>query len=530
MPASETILIELQATARARPQDPAAWLVLAEALVQHGDTQRGALALRHAHALNAEGPEELVRVSSAYVQLDNLAEAHNAARRAQHLDPTLESAALATADIVRRSGDPEAAILSLRVALHQHPESGAVHLALAEAHLDANSPQEALRHAERANRHSKNDPHTVRLLAEIFRQLGHDAPETNALRELVRLQPADDAISIRLGERLAHQGRIQEAAAVLIQVAEKPPRDPTTLISLGHALTQAQALMPAVKCLRQAIRIAPDAAQAHLRLGVALRQGGLIHEAIGSLRTAAELAPEESDISFTLGLALREAGQSREAAAALIKAAAAAPDDERIQDILAETLAAMRTPSSGVVAVQVPTGEPVPAEPMPNDSTDGGFTGDLAVFSLPELMEFLTNQSASGEVRVTSPEGEASLQLHEGAIAAVDYPGSKSLGQRLVDAELVTPTALKSCVVSPEDLGRDAVVARVVLDNSLVDRDRVEDVMRRRVLEGVCELVSWETGAVTFKRYCEPRSAPEVEVDTRWALLEAMRLIDEREK
>ncbi len=483
--------------------------------------------MRHAHALNAEGAEELVRVSSAYVQLDNMAEAHNAARRALHLDPTLESAALAIAEIVRRSGDPEAAVLSLRVALHQHPYSAAVHLALAEAHLDAGAPQEALRHAEHANRHAQNNPQTVRLLAGIFRRLGHGAPEIEALRELVRLQPADYAASIRLGEQLAQQGRIQEAAAVLIQVAEKPPKDAATLTTLGHALTQAHALMPAVKCLRQAIRINPDVAQAHLHLGVALRQGGLIQEAIGSLRTAANLAPDEAEMSFTLGLALQEAGKTREASAALIRAAATDPDNERIQDVLAETLSAMRTPPSGTATAAGPSG-PVPSDSMPNDNTDGGFTGDLAVFSLPELMEFLTNQRASGELRVRAPQGEACLQLHVGAIAAVAYPGSKNLGQRLVDAELVTPTALKRCIVRPEDLGRDAVVAQVVLHNSLVAKETVEELMRRRVLEGICELVSWETGAVTFKRYSEPREPPEVEVDTRWALLEAMRVLDER--
>jgi len=281
--------------------------------------------------------------------------------------------------------------------------------------------------------------------------------------------------------------------------------------------------VPAVRCLREAIRVNPDSAQAHFQLGRTLRAGNARKEALTSLRSAAELAPDNVEIGYTLGVTLRELGRLREASAALIRAAAAAPNDARVQDELADTLAALKTPNQGMLA----TPAVVPKAPIPSENTDGGFTGDLAIFSLPELMEFLSHQKASGELQVRSGEHSGTILLHEGAITGVTYPGGKNLGQLLVESELITRTDLKQSMVRMQDLERDAVVAQVVVGRGLVDRAAVQEFLRRRVLEGISELVGWRTGSVLFRRNATAQPKPEVEVDVRWVLLEAMRRLDE---
>ena len=81
-----------------------------------------------------------------------------------------------------------------------------------------------------------------------------------------------------------------------------------------------------------------------------------------------------------------------------------------------------------------------------------------------------------------------------------------------------------------QDLEQDAVVAQVVVGQGLVDRAAVHEFLRLRVLEGVSELISWRTGTVLFRRSVAPDPKPEVEVDVRWVLLEAMRRLDEERR
>lgn len=520
-------LAELQTTAQHNPHDARAWIDLAEALVDHGDLERAPLALRHAHALSAESPPRLVEVSHLYRRLDNRVEANNAARRALHLDPGLESAALAVARLLLDAGDPHAAVLSLRVAAHRHPDSKAVHLALAQAYLEAERGQEALRHALRAERIAPDDPATLRVLGRTYAALGDAEGELDTLDRLVDAHEEDVEAAIRLGEVLAQQDRTSEAAATLTRIAEHPPSDAALLVRLAAALTDAQVLVLAVRCAREAIRTNPDLAQAHFQLGRALGIGGALEESIGSLRTAADLAPEDGEVGFALGRALREAGKPREAAGALIRAAAAAPHDARIQDELADTLAALKTPSQDQPAPRLPSPAVIPQAPLPSENTEGGFTGDLAVFSLAELVEFLATQHATGDLTVRRGDETGTIRLHAGAITAIGYPGGKNLAELLVDGELITRTDLKRSVVRPEDLDKDSVVAQVVVERNLVDRASVQGFLRQRVLEGMQELITWKSGSVLFRRKPPPREPPTVEVDSRSAILEAMRRIEE---
>lgn len=506
--------------AQANPNDPRAWLQLTRGLIDHGDLERAYPALLRAHALSADHAVYLVQASRLYRKLGNHTEGLNAARRAQHLAPDNREAVVEVALHLVEAGDHHAAALSLRVAARRFPDDGHIQLALARTYLQVQRPKDALRHVEKAHNLKAPPADVQRTLARVFRDLGRGEDELKALRAVVSLDRTDVESAILLGEGLALQGRRQEAAAILEQVAEHPPSNATTLVKLGHALTEAHALVPAVRCLREAIRISPDYPQAHFQLGLALHVGGGLKEAVNSLRTAVAIDPRESEFGYQLGITLRDAGRLREAASALIAAAAAAPNDARIQEVLTDILAALKTPSSGVHAAK--------QKATPRENTNGGFSGDLALFSVPELLEFLMNQRASGDLVVSSPSGEGRLSLHEGSLISATYPGGKTLGDLLVDDELITRTDLKQRIVRPQDMSQDQVVASVVLTQKLVERSSVEDLLRRQIIEGVQQLVSWSDGAVTFQRQAGADVSPAVVVDTRFALLEAVRLMDEQ--
>lgn len=522
-----TPLSALHSAAKANPHDAGAWLDLAEALQEHGEASKALLALRHAHALAAQETLHLLRAGRLYLRQGALTDALNAARRALHLDPELLPAALATGEYLLRLEDHDAAALSLSVAELRHPESAEVQLLLGRACLAGARWRDALRHLERALTLGGAPADAFRLMAQAHSALGRVEDEIRDLQQ-VRLHDARDLDSaVALGERLALQGRRQEAAAILTELAEHPPHDADAMVRLGHALVETLLLVPAVRLLREAIRINPDLADAHFELGSALQAAGALKEAVHSFQAAVALRPEDPELGYRLGVSLRELGRLREASAALIRAAAAAPDDARIEAALAETLNALKTPAGGTATSRPSPLGPVPKVPIPSESTDGGFTGDLQILSLPELLEFLRNQRAHGELLVRGSDGEGRLRLHDGQIAGVQHPGRRPLGQVLVDVELITHTDLKRSVIRPEDLDRDTVVAQVLLSQRLVERDALHALMRDQIVEGVQELVGWTTGSVVFRRGAPSPEAPAVLVDTRMALLEAMRRIDE---
>lgn len=523
MGGSSTPLHALHSAAQANPHDARAWLELAEALHAHGEPSKSALALRHAHALSAQDPLLLVRVGQLYARQGSLPDALNAARRAQHLDPDLIPAALASGEYLVALRDLDAAVLTLSVAEIRSPGSGEVQLLLALAHLEAGRAKDALRHAERAKTRGGHPADVHRVLARAHSAMGHVEEEVRALEEVLRHDPSDLESAVALGEGLALQGRRQEAVRLLTRLAEHPPNDAVALVRLGHAMAEASLVGPAVKMLREAIRVNPDMVEAHMELGSALQSAGADKEAVHSYRAAAALRPDDAEIGYRLGMALRDLGRLREASGALIRAAAAAPDDARIEAALGDTLAALKTPLTGTKAAPAAT----PTAPMPAENTDGGFTGDLQIFTLPELLEFLRNQRATGELLVRATEGEGRVRLHEGHIIAVTHPRRRPLGEVLVDVELITLTDLKRSVIRPEDLDRDTLVAQVLVNQRMVERDTLHDIMSDLIVEGIRELVTWTTGAVVFRRGPPGLDPPEVQVDPRMALLEAMRRIDE---
>lgn len=520
-------LDRLQREAQARPRDADLWLRLAEALAQE-DPERALLALRHAHGLAAEDPVLLLEVSTLYEQLDELGAAVNAARRAAYLDPGAIEASVRAGRLLVELGDHDAAVLTLRVAVAQNPREWALHLGLADALAAGGRLDEAARAAERALKEGADGAMAHRTVARIHGARGDREAQLTSLEVVVRLDPQDIASAIELGYLLAYEGRRREAVSLLMDTAARVPSDAELQLRLGSALAAARTFAPAVRHIREAIRIAPDYGWAHLELGRVLRQAGAHDEAIHSLRNAARLDSESADIQVELGEALRETGRLREASSVLIRAAAHHPEDDQLHDLLSETLAEL---DSDKRRSTIPTPMPQsPASPLPSPRPDGGFTSDLNLFSLPELLEFLLNQRATGLLRVRSQQGEGTLQIFEGDLVSAAHPRGKPLGERLVDDALVTLSDLEGAVTDPADLGRDTLVARVVLSRSLVDRPSLEEVVSQQILGALDEMVGWQDGSASFRRSPTPEHRPEITVDARWAMLEVMKARDEADR
>jgi hypothetical protein len=257
---------------------------------------------------------------------------------------------------------------------------------------------------------------------------------------------------------------------------------------------------------------------------LAFEAAGSFHDAIASLRTASQLAPDSAEAHYHLGLTLRKVGDTKGASNALVRAAANAPDDAHVQEALAEVMAERR--------VRSPT--PMPGV-MPRGSltdSSASFSGDLAILQLPEMLEFLMHQRATGVLRVVCEYGEGSIELFGGKVARVRSPNGKALSAVLEENDLATETDIRRALDGAHDPRDDMKVAERLLGSAVIDRRTLADAFAKQAQSALAELVSWRTGQVTFKAMPgdSVRRDPEFLMESRLLLMEAMREIDEQNR
>ncbi|MCK6551388.1 DUF4388 domain-containing protein, partial [Myxococcota bacterium] len=327
-------------------------------------------------------------------------------------------------------------------------------------------------------------------------------------------------VAIALGAKLAASGAQEEAARLLATAEKQAPATYGAQLELGRALRDARALTASIQHLKEAARIKPSAPDPHRELASSFEAAGAIPDAIGALKAATKLAPDDAATHQRLGLLLQKAGQLREAVGALVKAAALAPDDAALHEQLARAMEEKRLRETG----------PVPALSFAPDQSLGSFGGDLSIFALPEVLEFLVHQQKSGTVRVVSPRGEGSIEMYHGRVVRVRAPKLRSLALVLEELDAATSTDMKRAFAGAVDPADDLAVARRLLDEQLVDEQLISDALGRQALEGLSELVGWSEGQVSFSRMTDPSVVPELSFDTRYLLLEVMRHLDEAKR
>lgn len=513
-------LTALGEAARGHPQDPDAWLRYGLALHSAGHHEQALQCIKRAAGVGRDNPTVLTAVGEAFETVGAIPEALTAGRRASQLPNSPPDAAALVGRVLTKMGDGAAAALSLRVAIGRHPDSAPLQLALAQALVAADRPHDATQHIERAVALAPNDPDVHRVQARLHERLGDQDSYIEALGRVTALDESDVTSAVALGGQMARRGRQKEAVDLLINASARGPKTAQTQLSLGSGFLEVNALTAAIKHLKESIRLQPDLAPAHLKLGVAHRKNGSLPDAIASLRKATLLASENSEYHYELGLALLDAGQPREAANVLIRAAAFSPDDDNIQEALAQAFNQTRKPQ--------PT---VREDQDDSEPSEGSFSGDLRLFSVAELLDFLLNQRATGTLVVRGPQGDGRIELYQGSLVGARHPGGKPLSRHLLDNDLLSLAELKRHVISPEDLDRDAVVATVLAKLNLVDMATLEKLVQREIQEALQEMLTWDQGDAVFRRDPQ-RSAwpepPEIRLDTRWVLIDATRRLDEK--
>jgi tetratricopeptide (TPR) repeat protein len=283
--------------------------------------------------------------------------------------------------------------------------------------------------------------------------------------EAVRSTSGDLETMTLLGVQLSRGGHHQEALSLLGEVVEQsdtPAAQAGANANLGMALLAADDLDGALAAFGRTLDIEPRSAAASCGLGLAFQRQGRLEEAVEAFRATEELAPDNPAGPLNLALALESLGERGEACRALLRAAALAPEDLEIRRTLDHFVGA-RTPGVAL---------------------DPSISGDLTIFGLFDLLEFLRVQSKSGSLVVSGREGTGMIRLWRGAI---------------IDA---------SAPEAPPGL------------------ERSSRVLFRQILDAVAALESWVDGAFSFHPE-DDKTPPPVSFSVQQVVLELMRRRDE---
>ncbi len=314
-------------------------------------------------------------ISFARDRLGDTAKAIAALEHAQQLEPDFLSAALNHARLVRRSGQPHAAIAQLRQLLDKAPRPALVHRELAIALCQIEDYQTALQSYRAALPVFGNDAVVLREYAGTLVATGAGAQAVLVLDDLVRRHPADVDARLALAmtlQRLNRHGEAREQlqrcveqrtsapACYALGISESALGNPTAAqqayekalaidgahagAAVNLAILRLRAGDPATaeRLLRQALTVDPTLLQARRALLRLLETRPA--EAVQMCRDWVTLAPTLGEAKRHLAWALLQTGDAAVSAEALgfARTAAAAPggDDAATQQVLGAALLA----------------------------------------------------------------------------------------------------------------------------------------------------------------------------------------------
>lgn len=157
------------------------------------------------------------------------------------------------------------------------------------------------------------------------------------------------------------------------------------------------------------------------------------------------------------------------------------------------------------------------------------FSGNLQLFALPDLLEFLRSGQRTGTLLCSSSAGIGAIHLRRGYITGAASPKTKGLRDYLLAMGVVTRTTLQE--VDQESDGERALIGGLLTKLGAVTVDQVRHALHDQVRDAVKELMSWGTGQFAFdpEALVEPSvSDVAVEFDPQAVLLNIYKEIDEK--
>jgi tetratricopeptide (TPR) repeat protein len=169
---------------------------------------------------------------------------------------------------------------------------------------------------------------------------------------------------------------------------------------------------------------------------------------------------------------------------------------------------------------------------LKNYSGQAGFSGDLAHFAVPDLIQFLDRCRRTGTLVVSSVVGVGAIHFRNGKLTGGVSPDCKNIGDILVDMGTLTPAQLRHAARVQKDENPNTLLGAVIIDTTGIPIESVRNALRSQLQQAIREILSWSAGRFAFEPDFSDLNEDEfgIELDAQWVLLEAFRIMDESKR
>lgn len=167
--------------------------------------------------------------------------------------------------------------------------------------------------------------------------------------------------------------------------------------------------------------------------------------------------------------------------------------------------------------------------------------GVLEDLPLADVLQFIHLGQRTGTLYMWRDEEQrAEIGFHDGRIVSAWTPGHKKLGDLLVDANLLTPSALHAALHLQRQKTPPPSLGRLLVEAGGIRREQIHEVVRDQVKKTIFDLVTWKQGHFHFEVdelnpvddfAVEPDEVlGDLDLNTQMLLLEASRIFDEKNR
>jgi hypothetical protein len=164
-------------------------------------------------------------------------------------------------------------------------------------------------------------------------------------------------------------------------------------------------------------------------------------------------------------------------------------------------------------------------------ATSAVFSGQLSVFALPDVVEFVRSARRTGMLVLGSEKGMAAVHFRDGRITGATSSVTPDVGEILLRTRKISNVALRAVKTAQSSADEpDHVLGARLVKEGLVDERAVREALRRKIELTILEVLKWKDGEFAFNRDGENEPSGTdgaVEFDAQDVLLNVLKQIDE---
>jgi hypothetical protein len=169
-----------------------------------------------------------------------------------------------------------------------------------------------------------------------------------------------------------------------------------------------------------------------------------------------------------------------------------------------------------------------------------GLSGNLEDVSVADALQFIHLGGRTGTLLLSSGDSKAQIGFHQGRIVNAWGPGSKKLGDLLVDAAVIDRPTLDSALKAQQAEQPRRSLGQILVAMNSVSPEIMYRAIEQQIEKTVYDLVGWQKGSFDFalddlKPIDDIAVFPgdvirHLNLDTQMVLLDALRIFDERNR